>query len=334
MAKILKVAGIDFDTVVFREALRLQGDTFEIDHDYELVVTDEQIEDAFLNMEAQVKTIMFNSKCTDYIVFLTGSTNFRYNILPSYKWRRKDTERPIYLNKLKELCLERLNCVLMENIEADDACTMWFSHQEEGIRKVLCHVDKDLNQVKGIHYNYDKDEIYEVTQEDADAFLWIQVLAGDTADCYKGCPNVGNSKPVDKPDEQSKAERIIYGTLCARPILHAFTRGKNAGTSEIKWEDYHDKSLSIEQRVFTWYVRGYLTKGGQGHTLGFNTTSGYEDDVRIKKEDFMFDLSGNFIGLTKTARDFVLDELSRQYLIARMLRYGESIPTEVTQLDI
>lgn len=334
MSKITKVAGIDFDTVIFRTALRLQGDTFDIDPEYDIEITDEQLEEGFEQCESELKTIMFNAKCTEYIAFITGNSNFRYNILPSYKWRRRNAPRPIALQRLKDLCLERLNCIMMDNIEADDACTMWFSHQEEGVRKVLCHIDKDLNQVKGTHYNPDKDEVYEVTEKDADAFLWIQVLAGDTADCYKGCPNVGNSKPKDKPDELSKAEHIVYGTLCTKPKLHTYTKGKNAGISEIKWEDYHDKNLSIEQRVFTWYVKGYFTKGGQGHTQGFNTTSGFEDDVRIKQSDFMFDLEGNFIGLTKIARDFVLDELSRQYIIARMLRYGESVPFEVTQLNI
>ena len=334
MSKITKVAGIDFDTVIFRTALRLQGDTFDVDPDYDIVITPEQLEEGFEQIEAEYKTTLFNTKCTEGIVFITGSNNFRYDILPSYKWRRKNAPRPIALNDLKDMCLERLNCVLIDGIEADDACTMWFSHEEEGIRKVLCHVDKDLDQVKGKHYNYDKDVHYEVTQEDADAFLWLQVLAGDTADCYKGCPNVGNSRPAGKPDELSKAERIVYGTLCVKPYQHKYTKGKNAGKVEIKWEEYHDSSLSTAQRVLTWYIKGYITKGGQGHTLGFNTTSGFEDDVKIPTSSLLFDINGVFLGVEKTALDFVKDELSRQYLIARMLRYGESMPTEVTQINL
>lgn len=332
MSKIIKVAGIDFDTVVFRTALRLQGDTFDADPDYDIEISDEQLEEGFEQVESELKTIMFNAKCTEYIVFLTGSTNFRYDILPSYKWRRKDAPRPIALNRLKQLCVDRLNCILEDNIEADDACTMWFSHQEEGIRKVLCHVDKDLNQVAGTHYNYDKDETYVVNQEDADAFLWLQVLAGDTADCYKGCPNVGNARPVGKPDEHSKAERIIYGTLCTRPYLHYYTKGKNAGTSELKWEEYHDNTLTVEQRVLTWYIRGYVTKGGQGHTLGFNTTSGYEDDVRVPQSALLFDLNGSYLGICNEHLDFIKKEIGIQYTIARMMRYGESAPTEITQI--
>lgn len=327
MAKVIKVAGIDFDTVVFRTALRLQGDTFDIDPEYDTVITKEQLEEGFEQIEAELKTIMFNAKCTEYIIFLTGSTNFRYNILPSYKWRRKNAPRPIALQDLKDMCIERLNCIIQDNIEADDACTMWFTHEEEGIRKVLCHVDKDLNQVKGIHYNYDKDETYEVSQEDADNFLWIQVLAGDTADCYKGCPNVGNQKPAGKPNELSKAENIVYGTLCTRPIIHRYKKGAKAGTFEIKWEDYHSTKMSIYDRVFSWYVKGYITKGGQGHTLGFNTTSGYEDDVKIPQSALIFDVNDNYIGLECNARDFIVSELNKQYLIARMLRHGDTIPT-------
>lgn len=334
MSKITKVAGIDFDTVVFRQALRLQGDTFDLDPEYETIITKEQIETAFENIEAELKTIMFNTKCTEYIVFLTGSTNFRYNLLPSYKWRRKNAPRPIALKELKDLCVERLNCVLLEDIEADDSSVMWFTHDEtsEGIRKVLCHVDKDLNQVAGQHYNYDKDEHYIITQEYADAFLWLQVLAGDNADCYKGCPNVGNDRPKGKPDEHSKAERIVYGTLCTRPIIKRFVRGAKAGLQEIRWEEYHDSTLSIEDRVLLWYIKGYVTKGGQGHVLGFNTTSGYEDDVTIKESDLIFDVNDKYLGVKKEALDFVKEELNIQYLVARMIRHGESIPTEVAQI--
>lgn len=334
MSKITKVAGIDFDTVVFRQALRLQGDTFDIDPEYETVITNDQIEEAYEAIEAELKTIMFNTKCTEYIVFLTGSTNFRYNILPSYKWRRKNSPRPIALQELKDLCLARLNCVLQEDVEADDTSIMWFTHDESeaGIRKVLCHVDKDLDQVAGQHYNYDKDLHYTVTQEDADAFLWLQVLAGDTADCYKGCPNVGNERPKGKPDEHSKAERIVYGTLCTKPVIKRFTRGAKAGMSEIKWEDYHDNTLDVKERVLLWYIKGYVTKGGQGHVLGFNTTSGYEDNVTIKESDLLFDINDNYLGVKKGALDFVKEEMNIQYLVARMLRYGDSIPQSYTQL--
>lgn len=326
----------DFDTDIFIEALKLQGDTFDIDPEFPIEVTQDDLDNAMENLRERINDAKFATGCSECRLYITGGENFRYKLLPSYKWRRG--QKPIYLQYLKDRCIEELGAILEVGIEADDACIMDMTHDEEGITKVLKHIDKDLDQIAGTHYNPVSEEIYEVTQEEADDFLYYQMMAGDNADCYKGCPMVGGTprkKFTDKGinDKGGKAMEIVRGTLCVRPYLHTFKKGAKAGTSIVKWEEYHDNTLTMEQKLFTWYIKGAYTKGFMGHEKGFDTTSGFKDDVKININDMVFHSSGQFIGLHADAKELIETEMSIQYMIARMLRYGDEIPTEVKLLN-
>ncbi len=349
----------DFDTTVYRIALRGQDDTFDFDPDFPIIITDEDYERLFADIEAEILEKLFESGCNKWRGYLTGSENFRYKFLPSYKFRRG--EKPIAFARLKEMCLARLkDCRMIHGEEADDSCTRDFTTEEyhetnvlEGDKwvvkrtlyeKVLSHIDKDLDQVEGEHFNYAKGDdygTYFVTHEVADAWVWYQALAGDNADCYKGCPMVGGE--ISKKSKLgltmtkkervlgSKAMKISMGTLCVRPYKHHYTKGKKKGTFDIKWEEYHDKEMSRAQRVKTWYIKGYCdlgkNYGGRGTVKGFDTTSGFEEHICINPE---FDDFG--CRLTDLEHAFIENEMAIQYTTAYMLRKGESIPTKLHKI--
>lgn len=336
MAKNKRLAIIDFDTAVYKVALRGMDNTFDKDEDFEEEeVTEEEYEKLFVVLEDTLMNILYDTNCTSYRAYLTGKENFRYKFLPSYKWRRSSKPAPKALLNLKKMCLARLtDCYLRAGEEADDSCCRDYTTEEEGITKVLCHIDKDLNQVAGEHFDMSDNSTYSISKKDADDWVWYQVLAGDTADCYKGCPFVGGelTKGSIKSSGMSKAERIagskamdiVKGTLTVKPVLHEYTKGKLAGTKEIKWEEYHS-TLPIEQRVLSWFIKGYVMYGGIGHKLGFNTTSGYEDNVKVPM--------GYNLKLTKKDLAFIIKEIQIQYTIAYMLKSGESIPKKLHAIN-
>ncbi len=98
-------------------------------------------------------------------------------------------------------------------VEADDYC-VWKMYDEPN-DWVLCHIDKDLNQAQGAHYNYTKLNAYQVSQEEADYMFYLQTLTGDTSDGYKGCPGIGPKKAekilqdLDLTNEREVWEAII-----------------------------------------------------------------------------------------------------------------------------
>ena len=63
------------------------------------------------------------------------------------------------------------------------------------VEVVICSPDKDvLLQIPGHHYNYQKNEWVNTTEESAWRFLWLQVLAGDSVDGIPGIPGIGMKK--------------------------------------------------------------------------------------------------------------------------------------------
>src|SRR5690606_5655312 len=64
---------------------------------------------------------------------------------------------------------------------------------------VVCTIDKDLDQIPGHHYDYKKHVHYEVPDEEAERWFWVQALSGDATDNIPGCYRMGTKT----------AERII-----------------------------------------------------------------------------------------------------------------------------
>ena len=60
-------------------------------------------------------------KCTDYKAFITGKSNFRYDLAKTvpYKGNRKDVEKPEHYEALRKH-LTRLEAVTTEGEEADE----------------------------------------------------------------------------------------------------------------------------------------------------------------------------------------------------------------------
>lgn len=135
-------------------------------------------------------------------VALTGSTNFRKSILPSYKENRKDQRKPVVLNELKKYLIETYGAVTMKDLEADDVLGIWATSINEFEEdRIIISIDKDFKQIPGRVYNPDKSDegVTIVCYSDADYWHLYQTLIGDKTDGYSGCPGIG---PV-------KAEKIL-----------------------------------------------------------------------------------------------------------------------------
>jgi len=303
-----KRAILDGDTLLYIEALRAQDGSFKYDPEFEVEFDYAQIEK---NILSTIQDIMFNTNCVKYTMYLTGKSNFRYDILPSYKWRRSDTIKPVILDTLKEMMIKKHKAIIIDGLEADDLCIMDMSNEEEGVTKVCCHIDKDLNQVDGLHYNYKTKKVYKVTEEEAYKYLIAQVLTGDTSDCYLGCPKVG----------ATKVPSIIDSSYMIKPEIKTYSKGVRKGHKEIVWQTYFDPSKTLEEVMLSWFIYGGATKGFIGHKKGFDTTSGFQTDIMIP-----ISIVKDKIKITKKDLKFVKNEMNIQYTIARMLRHGDTIP--------
>ena len=124
---------------------------------------------------------------------LSDKLNFRKDLAPSYKANRADTRKPMLLQYARDYITEHWDTTIVSKFEADDVIGITASKQD----CIIWSEDKDLMTVAGKHLV--DGEIVEVTQDEADHRFYTQVLTGDTADNYKGCPGIGTVK----------AERIL-----------------------------------------------------------------------------------------------------------------------------
>jgi DNA polymerase-1 len=125
----------------------------------------------------------------DIKLFFTGKSNFRYDILPSYKGNRVSEKPPLY-NKVVEILKRKYQYVLINNLEADDEIAI--QAYEIGLDKVvIASTDKDFMIVPTTHYNFIKDGFTNTTELQATAFLCKQCLTGDTADHICGIRGIG-----------------------------------------------------------------------------------------------------------------------------------------------
>ena len=200
---------IDADSIMYKYA-SINQDVVHWETDISSVFTG--LRDAKDGVDRHIQTIVRNSGARGRpLLVLSPAKNFRYDVLSTYKHNRKPSSHPLaLLLPLKRWIYAQYNTHVPCYVEADDYC-VWRMLSEP--RKwVLCHIDKDLDQADGKHYNYNTERKYNITEREAEFKFYDQTLTGDTSDGYKGCPTIGTKRSAlilnDKEDERTMWERV------------------------------------------------------------------------------------------------------------------------------
>lgn len=250
---------IDADSVMFKAAC-----TQSTKHDTR-VVTRKIIEDTIADTFAD-----------ETYIAIKGKGNFRYDIYSGYKSSRKD--------RLDDKLKERLNdahtylvndwsAIQSDGMEADDVVSIWSYEAREAEQDfVIAHIDKDINQVPGNHYNYNSKQIYFVDDEVADMNFCTQLLIGDNGD--------------DIP----KVKRG-YGIKTAQKALAETTYDNRMDTVVDEWQRLYgkgwEKQLNMVGNLIymkrTWdleewnYEDRYTRKADVGKQNGRDTSDTHEE---------------------------------------------------------
>lgn len=156
---------------------------------------------AIWRLDNLINNIVNQTQAQSYDCYLTSQdhSNFRYNVDPNYKSNRVVPKPKHYLD-LREHLIKAHGATVVEHMEADDAIGI---AQSDDKTTVIVSIDKDLDQIDGLHYNFVKDSLYEVTPQEGLRFFYTQVLTGDVADGIKGIKGIG----------KVKSKRILAGAL-------------------------------------------------------------------------------------------------------------------------
>jgi DNA polymerase-1 len=199
-----KLALIDADILVYEAAYRAQQ---SIEWTLGEVSKYADYEDAIDLLDASLALIEHKVDADEMFLALTDndrSLNFRRSVWPGYKAHREtkvttvDDGRPLLYPELRQYVREEYKVFQKKGIEGDDTLGILATADLEWLptERVICSVDKDLNNVPGFHYNWRKHElgVYHVTEREADRNFLLQTLMGDASDGYPGIPGIGPKK--------------------------------------------------------------------------------------------------------------------------------------------
>lgn len=188
---IYKVAFAAMKEIMFDEYVISVGDSAEAK-----VALDNWIDKVVTDVGADRMQIAF-----------TSHTNFRKEINPEYKAHRTKPA-PYLVKELRQYCYKVYDTIAQEGLEADDILGKIVSESYLnpcGDRVIGISEDKDLRTVPGAHFNPRHSTIPEtINILDATKAFFTQVLVGDPADNYKGCPGIGAVKAASYIERAEK----------------------------------------------------------------------------------------------------------------------------------
>lgn len=136
-----------------------------------------------------------------------GSGNFRHQYAKTnpYKGNRPN-RKPVHYESIRNYLVNEAGFQIETEQEADDAIGI------EAMKRidecVIVTIDKDLDNIPGIHYNFVKHKEYYVTEDEANRNFYRQLLVGDRVDNVVGIYGVG----------PAKAERILGDARSSREL--------------------------------------------------------------------------------------------------------------------
>ncbi len=186
-------------------------------------------------------------------VAVKGRGNFRKDLYKPYKENRPQLKEDLReaLNYGYNYMLKKWEAVPAHDMEADDLVSIWaYEAREMGCIYTIVGIDKDLLQIPGNHYNFNKKTHRFIDDDEAHRLLMIQCLTGDNTDNIPGIKGVG----------PKKAEKILEGIstdVMWRYVKKAWQEN-NAGDPKISlrllsmiktWEEYEDIKSSIKDKT-------------------------------------------------------------------------------------
>lgn len=174
-----------------------------------VVHENDDVEHAYYEVDKIINGVLEATQASSFAIYLTGDNNFRYNVYPEYKANRGPDPR--HRKDVKAYVARTWDAIVSDGCEADDLLGV---AQMAGTDTCICSIDKDLDQIVGLHFHpgikrkgeYIREpRFYTVTPEEGLRFFYYQLLVGDSTDNIKGAPGIG----------PKKAENIL--TNCKTP---------------------------------------------------------------------------------------------------------------------
>lgn len=154
--------------------------------DYLIRLTNDKVDDLLVQLNTKKYIFCFSGVSSNTFRNSIGLEKLykgnRHGVL-SYEDEIKDKEY------IMEYIMKTYPSLLFTDLEADDIVSML---QDD--KTFIVSRDKDLFQVPGIHWNFTTQSLINVTEDEANIFLFNQMLQGDSVDNVVGLFGYGPNK--------------------------------------------------------------------------------------------------------------------------------------------
>jgi len=170
---------------------------------------------ALSRLEQTMTDLCMDLDCEDYKGFLTGKGNFRNDIAVTVPYKgQRVSDKPTHLTALRQHLVSSWGFTVVDGIEADDAVGIAAYALAED-ESIMVHIDKDLNQFRGWHYNYRKKDKYYVSEFEGLKSFYTQMLTGDRIDNIVGIKGIGPVKAKRILEECTNENELYQAVLKA-----------------------------------------------------------------------------------------------------------------------
>lgn len=164
---------------------------------YSIAVLDLDAKSAIEIFDKKINNLLNKFNTDKYVLVIEGNRNFRNKYDPNYK-KHRSLEKPKHYKVLRYHVQKnyKLNHHLSLNVETDDVCSILANICiSKDIKYIIVHIDKDLNQIVGQHYNPKTKEEYYIDKDYSNYLLCLQILMGDPTDSkITGISGIGKVK--------------------------------------------------------------------------------------------------------------------------------------------
>jgi len=144
-------------------------------------------------LQEKIKAILKATSSHDYEIYISHPVNFREQFYPEYKMNRDTLHKPYWYEDIKEYLLDHEPTLYSnQGDEADDAMgiAQCGFNGDHAIETIICTIDKDLDMIPGLHYNFSKNNIgkgvYRLEDPECLARFYGQIIKGDNSDNIPG----------------------------------------------------------------------------------------------------------------------------------------------------
>lgn len=157
------------------------------------------------------------------LMCFSDTVNFRKQVYPLYKAKRKDKRKPVCYSAVKTWVMDTWESKVLPGIEADDTMGILATSLHDTL---IISADKDLKTIPGKLYSPDKELFYEITEEEAKYNHLYQTLTGDSTDGYPGAKGIGPVSAQKILDKDCSWEAVVKtyeskGLTCADALAQA-----------------------------------------------------------------------------------------------------------------